>query len=135
MKRVTGIGGIFFKCNNPEQTKQWYREHLGINSDEYGSKFLWRDTNDRNKKGSTIWGPFSNDTDYFDPGGKEFMINYRVENLKLLIEELRKEGVEVLGSVVEYDYGKFAWIRDPDGNKVELWEPVDEKLSGTVATD
>ena len=135
MKRVTGIGGIFFKCKNPDQIRDWYSKVLGINSDEYGTRFVWRDINDKNKKGSTVWSPFPDNTEYFDPGGKDFMINYRVENLKELIVQLRKEGVEILGSVVEYDYGKFAWIRDPEGNKIELWEPVDDKLSGATANE
>lgn len=127
MVRVTGLGGIFFKCRNPEEMKSWYQKHLGIQSDQYGTRFEWRYTDQTDKKGYTVWSPFSDDTDYFNPSTKQFMINYRVENLKELINILRREGVQVVGEIEEYDYGKFGWILDPEGNKVELWEPVEEK--------
>lgn len=126
MKRVTGIGGIFFKCKDPEKTKEWYRKHLGIKSGRHGGTFEWRHSEDASKKGFTAWGPFSRDTDYFEPGEKEFMYNYRVVDLEKLLEVLKKEGVEVVGEIEEYDYGKFGWIMDPDGQKIELWEPNDE---------
>lgn len=126
MKRVTGIGGLFFKSENPEQTKAWYQKHLGIKSGQYGGTFEWRHAEDERKKGYTAWGPFNKDTDYFAPSDKEFMFNYRVADLEKLLEVLKEEGVEIVGEMEVYDYGKFGWIMDPDGQKIELWEPVDE---------
>jgi len=125
MKRVTGIGGIFFKCNDPEKIKQWYKTHLGFDTDQYGAKFEWREGEDSTKKGSTIWSPFPEKTKYFEPSSRDFMINYRVENLEALVEELKKEGVTVLDKIEAYDYGKFVHILDVEGNKIELWEPAD----------
>ncbi|NNF35441.1 MAG: VOC family protein [Saprospiraceae bacterium] len=124
-KKVTGIGGIFFKCKDPDKMKDWYNENLGLSTNEYGSLFEFRSTDDPDKKGYLQWSPFTDKTKYFEPSKKEFMINYRVENLVKLIEGLRKEGVEIVGEIEEYEYGKFAWIIDPEGNKLELWEPVD----------
>lgn len=125
MKRVTGIGGLFFKCKDPEETKKWYKKHLGIKSGQYGGTFEWRHAGDASKKGFTAWGPFSSDTEYFKPSEAEFMYNYRVADLEKLLEVLEKEGVEIIGEIEEYDYGKFGWIMDPDGRKIELWEPID----------
>ena len=124
MKRVTGIGGIFFKCQDPAKLKEWYKTHLGFDIMPYGVKFDWREADDPTKKGSTAWSAFSEKTKYFDPSTKDFMINYRVENLEALVEELKKEGVTVLDKIESYDYGKFVHILDEEGNKVELWEPV-----------
>lgn len=138
MKRVTGIGGIFFKSSNPEKTKEWYKKHLGINSDQYGGTFEWRHAEDVNKKGFTAWSVFSEDTDYLDPAEKEFMINYRVNDLEQLLKVLKEEGVEVIGEMEEYDYGKFGWIMDPNGIKIELWEPNDkvyEKMADKNASN
>ena len=126
MKRVTGIGGIFFKCKNPEQMKGWYNKHLGLVKDEYGSVFEFRKSDEPEKKGYTVWSPFPNSTDYFQPSEKDFMINYRVENLEELVKALKTEGVEILDEIEAYDYGKFVHISDPEGNKIELWEPIDE---------
>jgi predicted enzyme related to lactoylglutathione lyase len=123
MKRVTGLGGIFFKTEDQKKTKDWYKNHLGLNTDDYGCTFWWKD--EENKKCATQWSPFKNDTDYFEPSKKEFMINFRVENLVELLNILTKEGVAVIGKMEEYDYGKFAWILDNEGNKIELWEPID----------
>jgi len=123
MKRVTGIGGIFFKSEDPDAQKVWYKKHLGIPTDQYGWTFWWRDEN--GEKCSTQWSPMNADTEYFSPSKKQFMFNFRVENLKELLKVLKKEGVTVVGEVEEYDYGKFGWILDPEGNKIELWEPVD----------
>ena len=125
MKRVTGIGGIFFKCKDPKQVREWYKAHLGFNTDEYGATFEWREDADSSKKGVTQWSPFADDTKYFEPSAKDFMINYRVENLELLVAELKKEGVTIMDKMETYDYGKFIHILDPEGNKIELWEPVD----------
>ncbi len=127
-KRVTGLGGIFFKCNDPNTTKAWYKQHLGIDAGEYGATFQWREHKDPKVEGRTVWSPFSKDTEYFNPGDQSFMLNYRVADLKALLEVLKKEGVEVVGEMEEYEYGKFCWIIDPDGNKIELWEPVNETV-------
>ena len=122
--RVTGIGGFFFKTEDPDKVKNWYRDHLGLNTDQWGCTFWWRD--EEGNKCSTQWSPFKADTKYFAPSEKQFMMNFRVENLKELLVELEKEGVTIVGEVEEYDYGKFGWILDPEGNKIELWEPVDK---------
>ena len=128
MKRVTGIGGVFFKSDKPDELKDWYRDHLGLNTDQWGATFQWHPIGDTKHKARTQWSLFKKDSDYFKPSEKEFMMNYRVENLKELLEVLEKEGVQVVGKMEEYDYGKFGWIVDPEGNKIELWEPVDEVL-------
>lgn len=131
MKRVTGIGGIFFKCKDPNKMREWYKTHLGLNTNQYGTVFEWRQATDSTKKGYSQWSPFSEKTKYFEPSTKEFMINYRVENLEALVEELKKEGVTVTDTIESFDYGKFVHIMDIEGNKIELWEPNDieyEKL-------
>lgn len=127
-KRVTGIGGIFFKCNDPEYVRNWYNKHLGFNATQYGATFEWRNEDNPEGKGMTVWNPFKNSTDYFAPSDKEFMINLRVEDLEWLLGELKKEGIEQVGEMQVYDYGKFAHIMDPEGNKIELWEAIDDKL-------
>ncbi|KOY86053.1 glyoxalase [bacterium 336/3] len=124
MKRVTGLGGIFFKTKNPQQTKDWYQKHLGLPTDDYGATFEWRDAENPEEKGSTVWSPFKEDTQYFAPSQKDFMINYRVENLVELVEVLKSEGVIILDEIETYDYGKFVHILDLDGNKIELWQPL-----------
>ncbi|MBK6484535.1 MAG: VOC family protein [Chitinophagaceae bacterium] len=129
MKRVTGIGGIFFKCEDTAKQKSWYQNHLGMEMNDWGGAiFWWRDNDQPEKKCSTSWSTFKNDTNYFDPSKKPFMFNYRVENLEALLKVLKEEGVEQVGEIEVYEYGKFGWIMDPEGNKIELWEPVDEKL-------
>lgn len=125
MKKVTGIGGIFFKCKDPVKIREWYSTHLGLQTNEYGSVFEWYQGADNTKKGFSQWSPFKETTKYFEPSSKEFMINYRVENMEALVEELKKNGVTVLDSIETYDYGKFVHILDPEGNKIELWEPND----------
>ncbi len=122
-KRVTGLGGFFFKSKDPDSIKAWYGKHLGLPVDAYGWTFWWKDK--EGKDCSTQWSPFKDDTNYFQPSEKEFMMNFRVENLHELLATLKEEGVTVVGKVEEYDYGKFGWIIDPEGNKIELWEPVD----------
>lgn len=123
--RVTGIGGIFFKCEDPDKMKAWYGKHLGIETDQYGGLFKWRDLEDKEKVCTTAWSPFAKDTNYYDPSKKDYMFNYRVENLVELLAALKEEGVEIVGEIEEYEYGKFGWIMDPEGRKIELWEPVD----------
>lgn len=131
MKRVTSIGGIFFKCKDVKAQRAWYNKHLGLQTDAYGTNFQWYQGADSTKKGFTQWSPFAESTKYFDPSGKEFMINYRVENLEWLVEEFKKEGVTIVDKIEVFEYGKFVHIMDPEGNKIELWEPDDteyEKL-------
>ena len=124
MKRVTGIGGIFFKAKDPEHLKQWYSRHLGIHPKPDGCvSFDWREADQPDQPGRTAWAPFPQDTDYFNPSHAPFMINYLVENLDALLAELRKEGVKVEDKIEEYEYGRFAWVMDPEGNRIELWEP------------
>ena len=123
MKRVTGIGGIFFKSTYPKKTKEWYAKHLGFGLEQYGTQFEWGKLDAPEEKGSTVWSPFKQDTKYMEPSQKEFMINYRVENLEALIEELKKEGVTITDELDVQSYGKFIHIMDPEGNKIELWEP------------
>jgi predicted enzyme related to lactoylglutathione lyase len=131
MKRVTGIGGIFFKCKDPDKMKKWYQTNLGLNTNENGAVFEWFQGADSTKKGFTQWSPFDEKSKYFEPSSKDFMINYRVENIAALVEELKKNGVTVVDTIETYDYGKFVHILDVEGNKIELWEPNDieyEKL-------
>ncbi len=131
LKRVTGIGGIFFKCKDPKKMREWYQTHLGLNTNQYGAVFEWYQGADSTKKGFSQWSPFKETTKYFEPSTKEFMINYRVENLEALVEELKKEGVTVTDTIQTVDYGKFVHIMDIEENKIELWEPNDiayEKL-------
>lgn len=124
MKRVTGIGGIFFKSNDADVLRDWYRKHLGIEPEPYGGKsFRWREEHDPEKVGMTVWSINPVESTYFDPSRAPFMINYRVEDLHALLAALRAEGVTVDEKVEESEYGKFGWVIDPDGNKVELWEP------------
>jgi predicted enzyme related to lactoylglutathione lyase len=125
MKKVTGIGGIFFKCKDPKAITEWYKKHLGFDTTPYGTSFEWRQADDSAKKGLTQWNPFAENTKYFEPSTKDFMINYRVENLTELVEQLKKEGVTIVDKIETYDYGKFVHILDAEGNKIQLWEPVD----------
>lgn len=124
-KKVTGIGGIFFKCKNPKQIRAWYQQHLGLKTNEYGTVFEWRQGADSSRKGFTQWSPFSEKTTYFAPSLNDFMINYRVENLDALVRQLRNDSIPVLDSMEITSYGKFIHILDPEGHKIELWEPDD----------
>jgi len=121
MKRVTGIGGVFFKAKDPDQLREWYRTHLGIESEKWGCAFQWSDDPQKDG-GCTAWNIFPDSTKYFDPSTQPFMINFRVANLEELVTALRAEGVDV-PKVDDSDFGKFAWVMDPEGNRVELWEP------------
>jgi predicted enzyme related to lactoylglutathione lyase len=124
MKKVTGIGGIFFKCENPAMLKAWYKEHLGIDAGDYGFNFDWNMEVDPSK-GSTVWSPFPQHTTHFNPSTKDFMINYRVENLEALVAQMVDKGISMLDKIETYSYGKFVHCMDPEGNKIELWEPMD----------
>lgn len=124
MPKVTGIGGVFFKCRDPGGLAEWYREHLGVDVAEWGgAHFPWREHDDPAQEGFTVWGPFSEDTEYFDPSDRPFMVNFRVDDLDAVLKRLRAAGVDVDDKVEEYDYGRFGWFMDPEGTRIELWEP------------
>ncbi len=123
--RVTGIGGIFYFSDNPKEARAWYATHLGLKTNDWGSSFEFRNANNPEEINYLQWSPFEKGSDYFSPSKKEFMINYRVQNIEGLVEKLKKDGVEVVDEIVEYDYGKFVHIMDHEGNKIELWEPKD----------
>lgn len=122
-KRVTGIGGFFFKSKNPKELVAWYGKHLGLKTDQYGSTFWWKDKDGNDC--STQWSPFVDDTAYFAPSEKQFMQNFRVADLEKLLQKLSEEGVTIVGDMESYEYGKFGWVLDSEGNKIELWEPID----------
>lgn len=124
--KVTGVGGIFFFSKDTEELKKWYAQHLGLEVNQWGSSFEFRNTHRPEEINYLQWSPFQEDSDYFSPSNKPFMINYRVQNIEGLITELRKQGVEILDEIATYDYGKFVHILDLEGNKIELWEPVDQ---------
>ena len=126
--KVTGIGGIFFKSNDPVSTREWYAKHLGLVVNEYGSVFEFK-TADQKEKAYLNWSPMSEDTTYFEPSKKEFMVNYRVENIEALLQELKENGITILDEIAEYEYGKFVHILDPEGNNIELWEPKDKSFT------
>jgi len=123
--KVTGIGGIFFFSEDPEKTKAWYAENLGLEVNPWGSSFEFRNANRPDEINYLQWSPFKQGSDYFSPSKKEFMINYRVQNLEGLVNKLKNNGVTILDSIETHDYGKFVHIMDAEGNKIELWEPVD----------
>jgi predicted enzyme related to lactoylglutathione lyase len=127
-KRVTGIGGIFFKAKDPTRLGEWYAKHLDIEleANTPASTFRWRQTDDPTRRGATVWSLFPQNTDYFGSGDVQFMINYRVENLNAVLEALKKEGVEILRDTQDTPYGRFAGIKDPEGNGIELWEAPDD---------
>jgi predicted enzyme related to lactoylglutathione lyase len=124
MKRVTGIGGVFFKAKDPAALRDWYKKHLGIDVQDWGGAvFTWSDEAGNPTKGTTVWSVSGLNGDYFAPSTASFMINYRVTDLASLLEVLRKEGCNVLDRNEDTEYGKFGWVMDPEGNKVELWQP------------
>ncbi len=126
MERVTGIGGIFFKARDADGLKDWYREHLGIEPDANGGAiFEWLEPDAPERRGQTVWAPFRGDTQYFAPSEASFMINYRVRDLDLMLKQLRRAGVTVDDRIDEQPNGRFAWAMDPEGNRIELWEPKD----------
>jgi predicted enzyme related to lactoylglutathione lyase len=123
--KVTGIGGIFFFSENPEETKKWYAQNLGLVVNEWGSSFEFRNAHRPDEINYLQWSPFQKGSEYFAPSKKEFMINYRVQNIEGLVKKLKAGGVTVLDEIESFDYGKFVHIMDTEGNKIELWEPVD----------
>jgi predicted enzyme related to lactoylglutathione lyase len=122
MEKVTGIGGIFFRGRDPEKLSAWYQKHLGIPVEGGHAEFDWNDSQRSGRNGRTVWSVFPAETDYFGPTRPTFMINYRVSNLQRMLAQLARLGVPV-EKVDDYDYGRFAWITDPEGNRIELWEP------------
>jgi len=127
--KVTGIGGIFFGSKNPTEIREWYGKNLGLAIDDYGSPFEFRNANRPDEINYLRWSPFEEGSEYFAPSEKEFMINYRVQNIEGLVKNLRENGVIIVDKIETYEYGKFIHIMDPEGNKIELWEPVDSVLT------
>ncbi|MEN9548980.1 MAG: hypothetical protein RIR12_1571 [Bacteroidota bacterium] len=123
MKKVTGIGGIFFKCKDPIAMKEWYNKHLGLDAGPYGASFEWYQDAEGKTKGLTQWNLNTETAKMYEPSTKDFMINYRVNHLEALVDELKKEGVTIVDDIATYDYGKFVHILDAEGNKIQLWEP------------
>ncbi len=123
--KVTGIGGIFFRTKNPNKIREWYGKNLGMAINEYGSSIEFRNAHNPEEINYLQWSPFDEETDYFQPSEKQFMINYRVQNIEGLVKSLKDNGVPIIDDIKEYDYGKFVHILDPEGNKIELWEPID----------
>jgi len=134
--RVTGIGGIFFKAKDPAALKAWYSKYLGIRMSPYGSTFEWHQGMDSTKKGFTAWALFKETTKYFEPSDKQFMINYRVEGLDQLLAQMKAAGILPVDSVQKTSYGNFVHLMDPEGNKIELWEPNDVEYAkmGSIST-
>lgn len=123
--KVTGIGGIFFFSEDPAKTKEWYSKNLGLEVDQWGSTFEFRNAHRPEEINYLQWSPFKSGSEYFSPSSREFMINYRVQNIEALVQKLKENGVTVLDEIETFDYGKFVHIMDAEGNKLELWEPVD----------
>jgi predicted enzyme related to lactoylglutathione lyase len=132
LARVTGVGGLFFKCKDPKNVREWYKLHLHMDTNPYGTKFEWRQGSDPSKYGCTQWSVFGEKTTYFAPSAKDFMINYRVHHIVQLVEQLRKDGVTIVDNIDDTDYGKFVHILDCEQNKVELWEPKDADYDKVV---
>ncbi|MEQ8240206.1 MAG: VOC family protein [Cyclobacteriaceae bacterium] len=130
--KIIGVGGVFFKCKNPEKTRKWYGEQFGLATNDYGILFQTRSAIDSNKKQYLQWSTFSKKSTYMEG---DFMINYRVQNIEGLIKKLRDSGVTILDEIETYDYGKFVHVLDPEGNKLELWEPIDEVFTAQYEHD
>ncbi len=124
--KVTGVGGVFFKSKDPEKVKEWYSENLGLAVNQWGSTFEFRNAHRPEGINYLSWSPFSDKTDYFEPSEKAFMVNYRVQHIEKLVENLKANGVMIVDEIATYEYGKFVHIMDPEGNKIELWEPIDK---------
>lgn len=125
-QKITGIGGVFFQAQDPEKLKEWYKTHLGFETDQYGAMFAWHENTAQKEKALTQWSVFCDTSTYFAPSEKAFMLNYRVANLESLLASLKQADIHSIGEMQSYEYGKFASIMDPEGNKIELWEPIDE---------
>ena len=125
MGRVTGLGGVFFKADDPKRLSSWYETHLGLKGEDGSVFFRWRER-DADAAGMTVWSVFPRDSTYFDPSRAPFMLNYRVDDLDALLERLRAEGVTIDDRREDSQYGRFAWVMDPEGNRIELWQPPEE---------
>lgn len=134
-KKVTGVGGIFFKCEDPQAMNNWYTEHLGIKTNEYGATFEFRNSERPEEKNYLQFSPFKQTTTYFAPSDKPFMINFRVEDLEALLAELKAAGIQQVGEIMRESYGLFAHIMDPEGNKIELWQPFHKEYEKVVNDD
>jgi len=127
---ISGFGGIFFRSDNPGETMAWYEKNLGLKTDgQYGANLEWRPSENPSSTAYSVWSPFGANTEYFEPSKKDFMVNFRVKNLGKLLEKLKADGIMPVGEMQEFEYGKFAWVMDPNGIKIELWEPNDESFS------
>ena len=134
--KVTGVGGVFFKSENPEELKKWYQNNLGIVTDEYGTIFKSRNIDNPKEINYLQWSPFNKNTEYFNPSKKEFMINYRVQNIEQFVINLREKGITIVDKIEEYgELGKFVHILDSEGNKIELWEPPVDKASNKIKNE
>ncbi len=122
-KKNTAIGGILFKSSDPQKTKDWYAKHLGFNTNDHGTTFQWQHTD--GSMGHTVWSPMEEDHSHFEEGDKDYMLNLRVDDLEEVLESMKMDGVQQIGDIQEYEYGRFAYVKDPDGMKLELWEPND----------
>jgi len=122
--KVTGVGGIFFFSENPTAAREWYSKNLGLDTNDYGSTFESRNLNNPDTVEQLQWTPFKAGSKYFEPSKKDFMINYRVQNIEGLVKQLKENGVTVVDDIATYEYGKFVHIMDAEGNKIELWEPA-----------
>ena len=126
MAKVTGLGGLFFKATDVDTTRNWYSKHLGLEFSEWGGwGWEWRDRDDPDRVGRTEWAPFKADTEYMAPSDQPFMMNFRVDDLDAMIQQLTAAGIELIGEPEDTEYGKFAWVMDPNGIKLELWQPPD----------
>lgn len=133
--KVTGIGGIFFFSDNPAETRDWYAKNLGLEINDWGSSsFEFRNVNKPEEINSLQWCPFKKGSEYFAPSKKEFMINYRVQNIEGLVNKLKENGVTIVDEIETVEYGKFVHIMDSEGNKIELWEPIDADQNGDKTT-
>ena len=127
--RAVGLGGVFFRAQDPAKLSDWYRRHLGLKTTQNTVLFMWRSPRGAEKAGYTVWAPFPSNTKYFRNPRKQFMINYRVKNLDRVLAKLRREHVKIAKKVEDMEYGRFAWVSDPEGNWLELWEPPREYLA------
>mgnify|MGYP001134787168 CR=1 FL=1 len=129
--RVKGIGGVFFKCKDPNAVKDWYSKNLGLHTDQYGALFEFKEAKENAEAAYLQWSPFDAESKYFEPSDREFMINYRVENLDELLTQLKQNGIKILDEIEEFEYGRFVHILGPENQKIELWEPIDESFTNS----
>jgi predicted enzyme related to lactoylglutathione lyase len=130
--KITGVGGIFFKCDDPEKTRKWYGEQFGLTTNDYGILFQTRDANNPDEKQYLQWSTFSKKSDYMEG---EYMVNYRVQNIEGLVDKLKASGTTIVDGIETFEYGKFVHVLDPEGNKIELWEPVDSVFTEQYEKD